>query len=348
MDDYIKPMIDISIPGPYIQLDIVPLTLFYMVISYLDYYLYCRTTLTFSKYKHWHRLYHLILPFLFAPKRQAFSTAFIAFPWFVASVGAYSAQLYKYQQLKLEGPPQSFKDYVISVGIEGLSSQGPEENKQEGVRVEGVRRVLNHIIIMALGKALLTPILLHDPKLLLAMPWYSWNGIWFGFLMGFKGYTLMLCTDMGLATIQILTGVSTLHVFNRPFLASSPKDFWGNRWNLVVRNLFRKQLYTKEKKPARELAYHRCLAFLVSGLMHESIMTLANRTLTLEQFCFFTLHGFAVLLQSLVSTRISSKLPRSVSIVLTMLFFGCTSQLFLAPFLRYEEQCALFGQHSFI
>lgn len=82
--------------------------------------------------------------------------------------------------------------------------------------------------------------------------------------------------------------------------------------------------------------------------MHECIMTLANRTLTLEQFCFFTLHGLAVYLQSFIPLSISSNLPRFVSVVLTMLFFGCTSQLFLAPFLRFEEQCALFGQQSFI
>lgn len=210
-----KPLLNLSIPGPWIELDILPLTLFYVLITYFDYYLYCRTTYSFSKYKHWHQLYHLFIPFFFAPKRQAFSTAFIAFPWFVASVGAYSAQLYKYQQFKLNGP-QSWKAYVISIGIEGLSSQ----EKQDNVRMEGVKRLLNHAIIMALGKTLLTPILLPDPTMLFYMPWYTWNSIWFGFLMGFKGYTLMLCTDMGLAIGQILTGVPTLHVFNRPFLAS--------------------------------------------------------------------------------------------------------------------------------
>lgn len=87
------------------------------------------------------------------------------------------------------------------------------------------------------------------------------------------------------------------------------------------------------------------MAFVISGLMHEAIMTLANRTITLEQLSFFVLHGIAVYAQTLVHMI---KLPKPVSIFLTMVFFGCTSKLFIGPFLRFEGQCALFGQHAFI
>lgn len=219
--NYTKPLIEIPIPGPFILLGIVPLTLLYIVVSCLDYYLYCHINTPYAKYKHWHRLYHVMLPFVFAPKIHQTSTAFIAFPWFIASVGAYSSQLYKYQQAKLKGgPPQGLIDYVICIGIEGLAQKTDRVQKPKEIRIEGVRRLLNNVIVMGLGTKFLTPMLLENPKTLFTFPWYSLQCIWFGFLMGFKGYTLMLSTDIGLAVGQIITGVSVLHVFDLPFLAT--------------------------------------------------------------------------------------------------------------------------------
>lgn len=225
MKDITKPLIDIPIPGPFILLGIFPLTLLYIAIVCFDYYLYCQTSIPYQKYKNWHCLFHVLIPFIFSPKLHQLSTVFQAFPWFVASVGAYSSQLYKYQQLKLDGPPQSFKAYLISIGIEGLAQQpnrqpnGTTLTKRQ-VRIEGLRRLLNDVIAMALASKFLTPLLLQDPNTLFSLNWYSMQCIWFGFLMGFKGYTLMLCTDIGLAIGQIMSGFRILHVFDLPFLAS--------------------------------------------------------------------------------------------------------------------------------
>ncbi|EIE82189.1 hypothetical protein RO3G_06894 [Rhizopus delemar RA 99-880] len=46
-----------------------------------------------------------------------------------------------------------------------------------------------------------------------------------------------------MAAIQAISGIKTVEVFNQPFLATSLQDFWGRRWNLIVRNLFFKQTY---------------------------------------------------------------------------------------------------------
>lgn len=102
-----------------------------------------------------------------------------------------------------------------------------------------------------------------------------------------------------------------------------------------------------EKKKSN-LASKRLRAFIISGVMHETIMTLANRNITLEQFSFFLIHGLAVNLQSMIPYYISKRVPKVLSIILTMMFFGCTSKLFIGPFLRFEDQCSLFGQQAFI
>jgi hypothetical protein len=80
--------------------------------------------------------------------------------------------------------------------------------------------------------------------------------------------------------------------------------------------------------------------------MHEIIMTIVNRQMTFEQFCFFMVHGLAVTAQ--VTLFRSIKLPRLLATVLTLLFFGLTGKLFLMPFLRHEDMAFFLGKHSYL
>lgn len=116
----------------------------------------------------------------------------------------------------------------------------------------------------------------------------------------------------------------------------------------MVRNLFRKQIFVGKKKQEKEatIALKRLRAFFISALMHELIMTIVNRNITLEQFSFFLLQGIAVYLQSLAPKSICDNMSTFIRRILTMLFLSSTSKLFIAPFMRYEEQRILFGKHS--
>lgn len=81
------------------------------------------------------------------------------------------------------------------------------------------------------------------------------------------------------------------------------------------------------------------LSFIISALFHELIIMSVCRKLTLENFAFFTLHGFAVGLEVLLRQGNSKQEPqggtRLLCIALQFLFMSVTGRLFTGPFLRY-------------
>lgn len=68
---------------------------------------------------------------------------------------------------------------------------------------------------------------------------------------------------------QLLTGFKVLHTMNNPMLeATSPSDFWGKRWNLLVHVVLKRGVY----KPVRTYAsalIASLAVFVASGLFHE-------------------------------------------------------------------------------
>ncbi|CAO3646494.1 unnamed protein product [Mucor hiemalis] len=132
-------------------------------------------------------------------------------------------------------------------------------------------------------------------------------------------------------------------------MTTSLKDFWGNRWNLVVRNLFRNQIYVGKNDPQdtdSTLAVKRLRAFFISAVMHELIMTIVNRSITFEQFAFFMANGIVVYLQTFVPKSFAEKMPTWLCRLMTLTFLSLTSKLFVAHFMRFEEQRVLFGKYS--
>jgi hypothetical protein len=153
------------------------------------------------------------------------ATTLVSFPWFFASVGAYCAELYKQKHGKGSSKPQSFKDWIKSIGREGLSRDltiqpdGTTMTKSQ-VRLEGLWRTATNLLVLFLANRFLNPILLDDPYVLLSMPWYSLECIYHCLLMGAKGYTLMLTNDVQLSICQMLFGLRTIKVHTKPFLAT--------------------------------------------------------------------------------------------------------------------------------
>jgi len=69
--------------------------------------------------------------------------------------------------------------------------------------------------------------------------------------------------------VQLLTGYKVLHTMKNPMLeATSPSDFWGRRWNVLVHVVLKRGVY----KPARTYAsalIASLAVFVASGLFHE-------------------------------------------------------------------------------
>jgi hypothetical protein len=152
-------------------------------------------------------------------------TSFAAFPWFVASVGAYSAELYKQKHRKdNQIVPQTFKEWIISIGREGFSESALQPNglamSKNKIQMEGLQRVATDFLGLLLANRLLNPLLLDKPRDLLAFPLYSFNGIYYGFLMGLKGCSLMIVNDLQLCVPQMIFGRRTIKLFNMPLFST--------------------------------------------------------------------------------------------------------------------------------
>jgi hypothetical protein len=84
----------------------------------------------------------------------------------------------------------------------------------------------------------------------------------------------MLTTfGFGLGFLASLAGVQLVPFMLNPiFESSSPSDFWGRRWNLVVHGILKRGVY----KPVRSKHSRRVASiatFIASGLFHEWLLS---------------------------------------------------------------------------
>jgi hypothetical protein len=70
--------------------------------------------------------------------------------------------------------------------------------------------------------------------------------------------------------VQIMTGYKVLKSMRNPMLeASSPSDFWGRRWNLIVHSVMKRGVYKPVRKYLNSATLASLLVFVASGLFHE-------------------------------------------------------------------------------
>ncbi|XP_066347583.1 probable long-chain-alcohol O-fatty-acyltransferase 4 [Miscanthus floridulus] len=127
--------------------------------------------------------------------------------------------------------------------------------------------------------------------------------------------------------------------FDRPYLASSLRDFWGRRWNLMVSAILRPSVYDPVRARAGK-APAVLATFLVSGLMHEVTMYyLTLRPPTSEMTAFFLLHGVCCVAEESCVRRWAEwgrrPPPRPVATLLVVVFVAATAfWLFFPPICR--------------
>ncbi|KAF8653192.1 hypothetical protein HU200_062642 [Digitaria exilis] len=134
--------------------------------------------------------------------------------------------------------------------------------------------------------------------------------------------------------------------FDRPYMESSLRDFWGPRWNLMVTAILRPSVYdpvrARAGKPTAAMA-----TFLVSGLMHEAmIYYLTLRSPTGEMTAFFVLHSACCVAEAFCARRWAVKgwapPPRPVATLLVVVFVAGTAfWLFFPPICREGSEEAL-------
>jgi membrane bound O-acyltransferase family protein len=91
-------------------------------------------------------------------------------------------------------------------------------------------------------------------------------------------------------------GVQAQHIMHEPLLATSLADFWGRRWNLAFRDLAHR-FVLKPLVPTVGGAWAMMIVFLVSGLIHDAVISLTARGGWGSPTLYFLIQGVAVLLE---------------------------------------------------
>jgi len=124
--------------------------------------------------------------------------------------------------------------------------------------------------------------------------WEPWCGAWVGMI----GCVLM--AHFGsfhlLALAWRRAGVNAQFVMRAPFRAASLSDFWGNRWNLPFRDMMHSLVLRPLAPQLGTMAGMLCV-FLVSGLLHELVISLPARGGYGLPTLYFLLQGAGVLVE---------------------------------------------------
>jgi D-alanyl-lipoteichoic acid acyltransferase DltB (MBOAT superfamily) len=196
-----------------------------------------------------------------------------------------------------------------------------------------VRKALRRDGLLRWSRALLKTVLLLFLVHLDARHRWSWPlSEW---AAAFELYFMVSGLSDFVTGASTLLGFSTHQVFRAPFLARSPADFWGHRWNLFVSGFFRRHLFLPLAK--RNHVYFGAFAvFLVSGLAHEYfVIVCVKRSEYLPGYmtAFFLLQGVAVMVGTWGRShwRFVRFSPVSFKVGLHLLWLAITVWLFLEP-----------------
>ncbi|CAN6227495.1 unnamed protein product [Urochloa humidicola] len=172
------------------------------------------------------------------------------------------------------------------------------------------------------------------------------------------GVHLYCVLDLVLPCIAAAGGALGMELepqFDKPYLASSLRDFWGRRWNLMASAILRPSVYDPVRARAGKAA-GVFATFAVSGLMHEVItwyLTLLPPTG--ETTAFFLLHGACCVAEGWCARRWAAEKgrrwppppPRPVATVLVAaLVVSTTFWLFFPPLYRGGAEEMLLKEYA--
>jgi hypothetical protein len=132
-------------------------------------------------------------------------------------------------------------------------------------------------------------------------------------LVGFAAFAQFYGVQAGLASIQIglcrQAGIRAPERYRRPYVASSPKDFWS-RWNTYVGNWIRLYVFQPTMKYARRrfgmtgrpaFVFSILVSFAATGLLHASYQMLSMHQIRYWTAVWFTLNGLLIVVWEFAS-----------------------------------------------
>ncbi|KAG1502297.1 hypothetical protein G6F46_003081 [Rhizopus delemar] len=320
-----SPLLNLRLPDP-IVIPALPLTGLYVCMLGTDYILLrYQRTVSKTQLRVAITTAHALVPLVVASPSSPANVAFATVPWFVAS---YSAGL----------PLDTFsvKEWTRAI-FETVIDRSPVEGN---VYVQGLVKTGRGILKLLILVYGVQPLLPSRPDLMLRYPWFSKTSLIHTFLFGLDAYLIMGFLDMAAGVVQVMTGLKMEDMFDSPFLATS------RRWNKHIRNLLHAQIFSKakekkeKKKPKGFLSTVQgrgLLSFTASAIFHELIVWSVCRRVTLENLCFFSLHGLVCAIEvKYFKKQPQSRLGQCVGIMGQLSFMVMTGRLFLGPYLRHR------------
>ncbi|CEI95141.1 hypothetical protein RMCBS344292_09340 [Rhizopus microsporus] len=230
------PLVNISLPDP-IVIRPLPLTGLYACMLGTDYLLLKyqhKVPISKQKLRVIISTVHAAVPLAVVSPSSPANIAFALLPWFIAS---YSAFL----------PMEKFtvKEWLRSV-FETFIDRSP--SKGEDVRKLGFAKIIRGTIKLITLTSLVIPAIPSDPEYILKKPWLSKESITTTFLIGLDAYLIFGAADIIAGAIQTVSGQKMEDMFDSPFIATSPRDFWSRRWNRHIRNLLHRQVFRPDTK----------------------------------------------------------------------------------------------------
>jgi len=159
------------------------------------------------------------------------------------------------------------------------------------------------------------------------------NPLWHPILRGWLAVTAMLCL-LHFGTFTLLArfwhhlGYPVTPLMINPWLANSPGNFWGQRWNRGFSDWTRKALFQPLVRH-HGIALGTMTGFLVSGLIHDLVISWPARGGFGGPTAYFLIQGSAVLL----NRRILQKPKRWRTTTTLLLVLLPAPLLFHPPFL---------------
>ncbi|KAI8569207.1 hypothetical protein RHMOL_Rhmol02G0261200 [Rhododendron molle] len=171
--------------------------------------------------------------------------------------------------------------------------------------------------------------------------------------------TLKIILGTAAAVARAVLGLELEPQFDKPYLSTSPQNFWGRRWNLVASRSLRSTVYEPAlcisarviRRKWASLPAVMC-TFVVSALMHEIVFYYLGRSQpTWEITWFFILHGACVVVEIWIKKLVMDRwgLPRLISTPMTLGFVMVTGYwLFFPQLLRCKADARAFEEYALL
>ncbi len=213
---------------------------------------------------------------------------------------------------------------LVAIVLPHPSSLPEDPAAQNAVRKRGLGRLLRFCLKLLLLGAVV-----------LAKPWWLTFRVTESLGFAFQIYFMASGLADLVSGLFMLTGVDAREIFNAPFLAQSPSDFWARRWNLLVSDFLRRTFFlpiARSGAPVLGMLF----VFVQSGVAHEyfvaGILGFENDA-PFRMLAFFTVQGIAIVLlrSHPVFRRISRAARLPGRILLHYAWLVVTTPLFVGP-----------------